>query len=76
MKIESMMQANERLQTEIEELHERILQLEKVKSSLINDYEFQILLLHNEIDKIKDDSKQKEDDLRANLNERIVVKNK
>ena len=76
MKIESMMQANERLQTEIEELHERILQLEKVKSSLINDYEFQLLLLHNEIDKIKDDSKQKEDDLRANLNERIVVKNK
>ena len=34
------------------------------------------MLLNNEIDKIKDDSKQREDDLRANLNERIVLKNK
>lgn len=47
-----------------------------MKSSLVNDYEFQLLLLHNEIDKVKDESKQREDDLRANLNERIVVKNK
>lgn len=38
MKIESMMEANERLDTEIEELHERILELEKIKASLTNDY--------------------------------------
>lgn len=42
-----MMEANEKLEEEIESLHERILELEKMKSTLINDYEFQILLLKN-----------------------------
>lgn len=49
MKIESMMEVNEKLEEEIEGLHERILELEKAKSGLINDYEFQLLLLKNEI---------------------------
>lgn len=43
---------------------------------MINDYEYQILLLKNEIEKTKEDAKQREDELRDNLNERIVVKNK
>lgn len=76
MKIESMMEVNEKLETEIEDLHERILELEKTKSSLINDYEYQLLLLRNEIEKTKEEARQREDDLRANLNERIIVKNK
>lgn len=76
MKIESMMEANEKLEEEIEGLHERILELEKMRSTLINDYEFQILLLKNEMEKLRDECHQREDELRANLNEKIVVKNK
>jgi hypothetical protein len=47
-----------------------------MKSTIINDYEFQILLLKNETEKLKDEYHQREDELRANLNEKIIVKNK
>lgn len=76
MKIESMMEANEKLEEEVESLHERILELEKQKSTTVNDYEFQLLLLRNEIDKVREEYHQREDELRSNLNDRIIVKNK
>ena len=54
MKVESMIEVNEKLEGDIEELQDRVLQLEKDKATLVNDYEFKLLLSSNEMEQLKE----------------------
>ncbi len=75
MKIDSLSELVEKLELEIEELHHHIVKMEKEKTTVINEYEFKLLVKRNEYQQLKDDFEIKEHELRNVFNEHIRVKN-
>ena len=53
---------------DIEQLQDRVLQLEKDKATLINDYELKLLLSSNKMEQLKEEYNEKEQQLRDSLN--------